>query len=332
MAKEKIVEFEEGWNLIQEGITKVKNFLKTENPEKQFIGAEDYIKLYTAIVDMCTQNPPNCYANLLYAKYGESFEEYITSTVLPSLREKDGEFLLRGLVESWSNHKIMIKWMSRLFRYIDRYYIIRKSLPSLSEVGLICFRDLVHAEFYKKVRDAVMSLIDKEREGEQIDRALVKDVVNVFVELGNGKIDLYENDFEAEMLNNTALYYHQKASTWISEASSTDYLLRAEESLKQEKDRVYHYLHLSSEKKLLERVQHELLTAYATQPPDQKHHSGSKALLFRDDKGQDLSKTYLLFSNIPPDLEAAANKVLQHAVDGGPALDDEADHQDAANN
>ena len=63
--------------------------------------------------------------------------------VLPSLREKDGEFLLRGLVESWSNHKIMIKWMSRLFRYIDPYYIIRKSLPSLSEVGLICFRDLV---------------------------------------------------------------------------------------------------------------------------------------------------------------------------------------------
>ena len=47
MAKEKIVEFEEGWNLIQEGITKVKNFLKTENPEKQFIGAEDYMKLYT---------------------------------------------------------------------------------------------------------------------------------------------------------------------------------------------------------------------------------------------------------------------------------------------
>ncbi|KAF9591389.1 hypothetical protein IFM89_004074 [Coptis chinensis] len=39
---------------------------------------------------------------------------------------------------------------------------------------------------------------------------------------------------------------------WIEEDSCPDYSSRVEECLKQEKDRVSHYLHISSEQKLLE--------------------------------------------------------------------------------
>lgn len=63
--------------------------------------------------------------------------------VLPSLREKHDEFMLRELVKRWLNHKIMVRWLSRFFHYLDRYFIARRSLPALNEVGLTCFRDLV---------------------------------------------------------------------------------------------------------------------------------------------------------------------------------------------
>lgn len=63
--------------------------------------------------------------------------------VLPSLREKHDEFMLRELVKRWANHKIMVRWLSRFFHYLDRYFIARRSLPPLNEVGLTCFRDLV---------------------------------------------------------------------------------------------------------------------------------------------------------------------------------------------
>lgn len=63
--------------------------------------------------------------------------------VLPSLREKHDEFMLRELVKRWANHKIMVRWLSRFFHYLDRYFIARRSLPPLNEVGLACFRDLV---------------------------------------------------------------------------------------------------------------------------------------------------------------------------------------------
>ncbi|MCI28501.1 cullin-1-like [Trifolium medium] len=67
-----------------------------------------------------------------------------------------------------------------------------------------------------------------------------------------GQMDHYDNDFEAAMLKDTSAYYSRKASNWILEDSCPDYMLKAEECLKREKDRVAHYLHSSSEPKLLE--------------------------------------------------------------------------------
>jgi cullin 1 len=68
--------------------------------------------------------------------------------------------------------------------------------------------------------------IDQEREGEQIDRALLKNVLDIFVEIGMGQMEQYENDFEAAMLKDTAAYYSRKASSWILEDSCPDYMLK----------------------------------------------------------------------------------------------------------
>ncbi|XP_019175238.1 PREDICTED: cullin-1-like [Ipomoea nil] len=329
MNQRSTIDLEQGWDFMQRGITKLKNILEGL-PEPQF-SSEDYMMLYTTIYNMCTQKPPHDYSQQLYDKYRESFEEYITLTVLPSLREKHDEFMLRELVKRWLNHKIMVRWLSRFFHYLDRYFIARRSLPALNEVGLTCFRDLVYLELNSKIRDAVISLIDQEREGEQIDRALLKNVLDIFVEIGMGQMDYYENDFEATMLKDSAAYYSRKASSWILEDSCPDYMLKAEECLKREKDRVSHYLHSSSETKLLEKVQHELLSVYATQLLE-KEHSGCHALL-RDDKVLDLSRMYRLFSKIPRGLEPVANTFKQHVTAEGMTLvkhaEDAASHKKA---
>uniref|UniRef100_A0A5B7BPH1 Cullin-1 n=1 Tax=Davidia involucrata TaxID=16924 RepID=A0A5B7BPH1_DAVIN len=325
MNQQKIIELEEGWEFMQKGITKLKKILEGLPPELQF-SSEEYMMLYTTIYNMCTQKPPHDYSQQLYEKYKEAFEEYINSTVLPSLREKHDEFMLRELVKRWANHKIMVRWLSRFFHYLDRYFITRRSLPALNEVGLTCFRDLVYQELRGKVRDAVIALIDQEREGEQIDRALLKNVLDIFVEIGMGQMDYYENDFEADMLKDSAAYYSRKASNWIVEDSCPDYMLKVEECLKKEKDRVSHYLHSSSESKLVEKVQNELLVVYTNQLLE-KEHSGCRALL-RDDKVEDLSRMYRLFCNIHKGLEPVASMFKQHVTAEGTALVQQA--EDAA--
>nr|BAC10548.1 cullin-like protein1 [Pisum sativum] len=316
MSERKTIDLDQGWDFMLKGIKKLKNILEGL-PEPQFT-SDDYMMLYTTIYNMCTQKPPHDYSQPLYDKYKESFEEYIISTVLPSLREKHDEFMLRELVRRWANHKIMVRWLSRFFHYLDRYFIARRSLPPLNEVGLTCFRDLVYKEINGKVRDAVISLIDQEREGEQIDRALLKNVLDIFVEIGMGQMDQYDNDFEAAMLKDTSAYYSRKASNWILEDSCPDYMLKAEECLKREKDRVAHYLHSSSESKLLEKVQHELLSVYANQLLE-KEHSGCHSLL-TDDKVEDLSRMFRLFSKIPRGLEPVSCIFKQHVTAEGTAL------------
>ncbi|RRT63184.1 hypothetical protein B296_00006856 [Ensete ventricosum] len=71
--------------------------------------------------------------------------------------------------------------------------------------------------------------IDQEREGEQIDRALLKNVLDIFVEIGLGNMECYENDFEADLLQDTAAYYSRKASNWILEDSCPDYMLKVDD-------------------------------------------------------------------------------------------------------
>lgn len=72
-----------------------------------------------------------------------------------------------------------------------------------------------------------MVQINKEREGEQIDGSLLKNVIDVFVEIGMGNMEHYEDDFEKQMLENTADYYRRKTVKWIEDDSCLDYMLKA---------------------------------------------------------------------------------------------------------
>ncbi|CAI0379172.1 unnamed protein product [Linum tenue] len=319
----KVIELDQGWDYMQKGITKLKRIL--EGSVEQF-NSEEYMMLYTTIYNMCTQKPPHDYSQQLYDKYKDSFEEYISSTVLPAIREKHDEFMLRELVKRWGNHKLMVRWLSRFFHYLDRYFIARRSLPALNEVGLTCFRSL----FFRQNFDTfcILIQIDKEREGEQIDKALLKNVLDIFVEIGMGQMDCYEQDFEAPMLEDTGVYYSHKASSWILDDSCPAYMLKSEECLKKERDRVAHYLHSSSEAKLVEKVQHELLVNFSTQLLE-KENSGCRALL-RDDKVDDLSRMYRLYHKIPKGLDPVATIFKQHITAEGMLLVQQA--EDAASN
>ncbi|KAK2418693.1 cullin-1 [Trifolium repens] len=309
------IDLEQGWAYMQNGITKLKRILEGSS---EAFSSEEYMMLYTTIYNMCTQKPPLDYSQDLYDKYKGCFDEYIRSTVLSAVRDKHDEFMLRELVHRWSNHKILARWLSRFFHYLDRYFVARRSLPPLNAVGLSSFRDLVYMEVRANARKAVIDLIDKEREGEQIERSLLKNVLDIFVEIGMGEMVHYEQDFEVQMLDDTADYYKSKATIWIESDSCPDYMLKAEDCLKRERERVSHYLHASTEQKLVEKVQHELLVNRANQLLE-KEHSGCRALL-RDDKVDDLSRMYRLYHKIPKGLDPVANVFKQHITDEGTTL------------
>ncbi|XP_042421758.1 cullin-1-like [Zingiber officinale] len=324
--KPKPILFGEGWEVIEQGVTKMKRILEGL-PEPPFT-SEEYMKIYTTIHNMCIQSSQYDYTEKMYIKYKEVIKEYITSVVLPSLKDKHDEFLLRELVIRWSNHKVMTKWLSRFFSYLSRFFIKRNSLPSLDEVAFTSFRDQVYKKTKGKVKDAAISLIDQERCGEQIDRGLLKNVIEIFVEIGMGKMNYYKNDFEEEMLKETAAYYSRKASNWILVESFPDYMLKVEECLRREKDRVVHYLHVTSEPKLIEQVRHEVLCVYSSQLLE--NEKSGCCVLIQEHKVDDLSRMYKLFSKIDDSLCRISQIYKKHVTVQGTTLVKKAD--DVASN
>lgn len=262
---------------------------------------------------MCTQRSPYNWSRELYQRHGETIENYLTTNVLPALHEKKGQggtILLRELEHRWTNHEIMNKWLKKFFTYLDRYYVKHHSLPTLSEAGLRCFRTKVYDEMKVDTTTAILGLINEEREGKIIENDLVKSIVDLYESMGMGTLDAYNADLEEALLNSTREYYAKKRDFWIND-STPDYLIKAEEALSQERNRVANYLISSSEPKILKVVEEEILEKVEMVLLE-KETSGCRALL-QNDKSEDLQRMFRLFSRLENGLNPMAT-ILQNFI------------------
>jgi len=258
---------------------------------------------------MCTQRSPYNWSRDLYQRHGETIELYLTNHVLPALHDRTGQggtVLLTELNHRWTNHQIMNKWLKKFFTYLDRYYVKHHSLPTLSEAGLRCFRTKVYDEMKTDTTSAILGLVNDEREGNIIDKSLVKSIVELYENMGMGSLSAYNSDLEEALLSSTREYYAKKREDWIND-STPDYLIKAENALEEEKNRVADYLNWSSEPKILKVVEEEILEKVESILLD-KESSGCRALL-QNDKSEDLQRMFRLFARIENGLNPIASIV-----------------------
>lgn len=262
---------------------------------------------------MCTQRSPYNWSRELYQRHGETIERYLTTNVLPALRDKTGQggtVLLTELRHRWKNHEIMNKWLKKFFTYLDRYYVKHHSLPTLSQAGLRKFRCHIYDEMKVDTTSAILGLINDEREGKIIDKSLVKSIVELYENMGMGTLDAYNADLEEPLLRSTQEYYAKKREDWIND-STPDYLIKAEEALNQERERVHDYLNPSSEVKILKVLDDEILERVEMVLLE-KESSGCRALL-QNDKSEDLQRMFRLFSRLENGLNPMA-AILQSFI------------------
>ena len=178
------------------------------------------------------------------------------------------------------------QWLQKFFMYLDRYYVKHHSLATLAISGLRHFKTLVYDEVKKDVANAMLVIVDSERQGKDIDRALLKSVVELFETMGMGGLDAYTEDLEEvsifvsalptsesfltvpsprflspalqPLLASTRDFYARRREEWISSDSTPDYLIKAESALEEEKQRVLNYLNSHSEPKVLRVCEEEV--------------------------------------------------------------------------
>lgn len=283
----------------------------------------EYVAIYTTCYDMCTQRSPYNWSRDLYLRHGETIENYLTSRVLPALRERTsgsssssgGPILLTELQNRWTNHQIMNKWLKKFFTYLDRYYVKHHSLPTLSQAGLRHFKTHIYDEVKGDATGAILASINDEREGKIIDKTLIKSIVELYENMGMGNLDSYTLDLEAPLLENTREYYSKRRQDWIVSDSTPDYLIKAERSLNEERNRVADYLNSATEPKLLRVCEEEILEK-VEQMLLEKEGSGCRALL-TNDKSEDLRRMFRLFSRLEKGLNPMAEIVQRFISDMG---------------
>jgi len=299
-----VIELEDGWADIKAAINKLVDIL--ENPEtSEPFTTKKYVEVYTRCYNMCTQRSPHNWSEQLYERHGDTIEEYLTARVLPVLQEKRDEYLLKEMVKRWKNHMVMDKWMRRFFMYLDRYFVKHHSVPSLHESSLAKFKSLVFDRVSEELTAGILTLINREREGEVIDRSLLKECIAVYSNVGDPKV--YQETLEAPFLENTRQFYSQRAQEWIAQDTTPVYLIKAEEVLDNEKERVDNYLETNTKMKLQKVVEEELLAKHETALLE-KEGSGCRALL-QDEKKEDLARMFKLFKNVENGLDPIASTV-----------------------
>jgi cullin 1 len=313
----RVIQWEEGWeNIKKNGIGKVQSMIEKDGHGE--FKPQEYVVLYTIIYKMCTQKAPFSYSKELYDGFNHSFEKYLSSVSLPAIKEKNGADKIKEMVRRWKNHKLMKKWMVSFFTYLNRYFVKRHNLEPLDRVATARFCELIYNEVKGKATEILLELITKDRNGEEVDRGLLKECIQIYVEMGLDANNGYVNDFQKPFLASTALYYSREATEWLAHDSCPEYLRKAEARFAEEAQRQRDFLHSSSESGLNKVLFQTMLADHQTELLN-KENTGLKALLARHSK-DDLGRLYKLYHTEPSSLEPIADIFKTHVTEAGMLL------------
>jgi len=133
-----------------------------------------------------------------------------------------------------------------------------------------------------------------------IDGALLRNSCLMLVEINIHNLEIYQREFESDLLVQTRQYYAAESQTFIAATSVADYLRQAESRLLEEEARADRYFDKSSKAKLRSILQDELIVKYASRLV---HDPASGAAhMLTTGAVDDMARMYSLFCREPATL------------------------------
>ena len=194
----------------------------------------------------------------------------------------------------------------------------KKDIYDVYTLHLVEWREVFFTNVHEKVMVAVLKIVRKQRDGETIEQAQIKSIVDSFVSLGldetdstKSTLDVYRFHFEKPFIAATTKYYDEESAQFISQNSVVEYMKKAEVRLDEEKERVGLYLHPDIMGPLMKACLHTLVSNHSTLLRDEFQ------VLLDTDRKDDLARMYRLLSRIVDGLEPLRTKFEAHVRKSG---------------
>lgn len=194
----------------------------------------------------------------------------------------------------------------------------KKDVYDVYTLHLVQWREELFTKLNINVMAAVLKMVEKQRNGETIEQAQIKSVVDSFVSLGldetdstKSTLDVYRYHFEKPFLEATTRYYENESAQFVAENSVVEYMKKAENRLDEEKSRVGLYLHPDIMNPLMKACLGVLVTGHSGLLRDEFQ------VLLDNDRQDDLARMYRLLARIIDGLEPLRTKFEAHVRKSG---------------
>ena len=219
----------------------------------------------------------------------ESTRKHLIATI-EQLLQTPNDLLLSTLASVWNEHKTIYNMIKDIMMYVDRTFVVQHRKQPIYNMAVLTFREniFLHIEIRERVRQILLNNIESERKGCLIDRGLMKDILSMLGDFSLDGVNVYEEDFERHFLVMTKSFYHQESQDILSLNNCPEYILKAENRLQEESNRVRGYLSFSTEPKLRSLVEHEYITCHAKALIDMENNGA--VILMKTDRLVELKK------------------------------------------
>ena len=232
-------------------------------------------------------------------------------------------------IREWTRYTTAAKYVNHLFSYLNRHWVKReidegkKHVYDVYTLHLVKWKDDFFEKVHGKVMDAVLNLIEKQRNGETIEQSQIKSIVDSFVSLGldendskKSTLEVYRQYFQIPFIDATRIYYESESRQFVAENSVVEYMKKAEARLSEEKARVGLYLHPDVTKSLTDTCLDVLVTAHSALLRDEFQ------ILLDNERQEDLARMYSLLSRIKDGLDPLRATFENHVRRAGLAAID----------
>lgn len=194
----------------------------------------------------------------------------------------------------------------------------KKNIYDVYTLHLVQWRQTLFEEIHDQVMEAVLKMVEKQRNGETIEHGQIKSIVDSFVSLGldesdtsKSTLDVYRFNFERPFLEATKKFYQAESKQFVAENSIVEYMKKAEKRLEEEEERVNMYLHPDIIIPLRKACNTALIAEHSASLRDEFQ------TLLDNDRYEDMQRMYTLLSRIPDGLEPLRVKFEAHVRNAG---------------